>query len=399
MGGLPVTMAASEDLLARLVAFDTTSRYSNTALIDFVADHLAAHGIAAHRVESEDGTKASLFATIGPNVAGGVVLSGHTDVVPVADQVWTSDPFTLAVRDDRLHGRGACDMKGFIACVLALVPDFARAPLAVPLHLALSYDEEVGCLAAPALIDALLQAVAPPAFAIIGEPTEMRVAQAHRGIASFATSVSGRAGHSSKPDAGVNAIVAATQCIGALAEILAEQEAEAPRTGEKTTINVGRIEGGTAVNIIAGRCRFVWECRSDDGGAGERLSRGLDAWARQVLLPPLREVAPEAAVVTERLVAAPPLQLAPDSPAVAAALALSGQNSAGRVAFASEAGQFQQAGIPAVVIGPGSAAQAHQPDEFVTREQLETCLGFLRRLAAWATRSPAASTPAFRNPA
>lgn len=393
-----MTLSATEDLLARLVAFDTTSVYSNTALIDFVEDHLAAHGIAARRVESEDRAKASLFATIGPEVAGGVVLSGHTDVVPVADQAWSSGPFTVVARDGRLYGRGTCDMKGFIACVLALIPEFVSAPLAVPLHLAFSYDEEVGCLAAPALIDALLATVAPPAFAIIGEPTEMRVAQAHRGIASFATSVTGLAGHSSKPGAGVNAIVAAAQCIGALSRLLAEQEAEATVTGEKTTINVGRIEGGTAVNIIAGRCRFAWECRSDDGTAADRLSRGLDAWTRQVLLPPLQAVAPEASVVTERLVSAPPLRPVPDSPAVTMALALSGQNSADRVAFASEAGQFQQAGIPAVVIGPGSAAQAHQPDEFVTGAQLEACLAFLHRLASWASHSPTAATTAVITP-
>lgn len=384
-----MTLSATEDLLARLVAFDTTSAYSNTALIEFVADYLADHGVAARRVESEDRQKASLFASIGPDVAGGAVLSGHTDVVPVADQIWSSDPFTLTARDGRLHGRGTCDMKGFIACVLALVPAFVKAPLAVPLHLAFSYDEEVGCLAAPALIDALLAAVAAPAFAIIGEPTEMRVAQAHRGIVSFATSITGRAGHSSKPDAGVNAIIAASECIGTLRRLKDEEAVHAPIGGEKTTINIGRIEGGTAVNIIAGRCRFLWECRSDDEGAGERLAAGLDAWSRGALLPPLRAVAPEADVVTERLVAAPPLLMQPGSPAVAMALALSGHNDPERVAFASEAGQFQKAGVPAVVIGPGSAAQAHQPDEYIERAQLESCVAFLNRLTAWASRAPA----------
>lgn len=389
-----MAFATTEDLLARLVAFDTTSAYSNAALIDFVEAYLAGHGIAARRVTSEDGHKASLFATIGPEVAGGVVLSGHTDVVPVADQTWTSDPFEVVAREDRLYGRGTCDMKGFIACVLALVPEFVRAPLSVPLHLALSYDEEVGCLAAPALIDALLGSVPLPAFAIIGEPTEMRVAQAHRGIASFATSITGRAGHSSQPGAGVNAIVNAAECIATLRQLANDEESQAPVAGESTTINIGRIEGGTAVNIIAQRCRFVWECRSDDERAGDRLHAGLDAWARRALLPPLRAVAPEADVVTERLVAAPPLLMVPGSPAVALALSLSGQNQAGRVAFASEAGQFQKAGIPAVVIGPGSAAQAHQPDEYVSREQLESCLSFLQRLRLWASRPGTCATSA-----
>ena len=385
------------DHLARLVAFDTTSRNSNTDLIDHVAGYLAGHGIPSRRVESDDGRKASLFATIGPAVAGGIVLSGHTDVVPVEDQAWSSDPFTLVARDGRLFGRGTCDMKGFIACVLALVPEFCRLPLKAPLHLAFSYDEEVGCLAAPALIEALLAAVPRPAFAVIGEPTEMRVVQAHRGIASFETSVAGRAGHSSKPEAGVNAIFAAAACIGALAA-LARDDGRGTDPGERTTVNVGRIEGGTAVNIIAGHCRFLWECRSYDEASAERLRSGLDTWARRELLPPLRAVAPEADVRTEPKVSAPPLLVLPDSPAVAVALALSGQNGAESIAYASEAGLFQKAGVPAVVIGPGSVAQAHQPDEFVAAAQLEQCLSFLRRLGDWATRRPATASATDRPP-
>ncbi|MGZ9033807.1 MAG: acetylornithine deacetylase [Rhodospirillales bacterium] len=378
-------LTAATDHLARLVAFDTTSRNSNTDLIGHVADYLAAHGIASFRVESDDGRKASLFATIGPAVPGGIVLSGHTDVVPVDDQAWSSDPFTLVARGERLFGRGSCDMKGFIACVLALVPEFVRLPPAVPLHLAFSYDEEVGCLAAPALIEALLAAVPKPAFAIIGEPTEMRVVQAHRGIASFETSVTGRAGHSSKPEAGVNAIFAAAACIGAIAA-LAREDGRGQAPGERTTVNVGRIEGGTAVNIIAGHCRFLWECRSYDEASAERLRGGLDDWARDELLPPLRAVAPEANVETVRMVAAPPLLVVPTSPAVELALALSGQNGVESIAYASEAGLFQKAGVPAVVIGPGSVAQAHQPDEFVAQDQLGQCLDFLRRLGTWASR-------------
>lgn len=386
-----MTQTSTETInhLARLVAFDTTSRNSNTDLIRHVAEYLAGHGIASSAVASDDGRKASLFATIGPAVRGGVVLSGHTDVVPVDDQAWSSDPFTLAERGGRLFGRGTCDMKGFIACVLALVPEFVRQPLAVPLHLAFSYDEEVGCLAAPALIEALLAAVPRPAFAVIGEPTEMRVVQAHRGIASFETTITGRPGHSSKPEAGVNAISAAAACIATLASLARDDGRDQP-AAERTTVNVGRIEGGTAVNIIAGHCRFLWECRSYDEAAAERLSRGLDAWARRELLPPLQAVAPEADVATAPRVSAPPLLVMPGSPAVASALALSGHNAAESIPYASEAGLFQKAGIPAVVIGPGSVAQAHQPDEFVALEQLERCLDFLRRLGEWATRQPPA---------
>lgn len=381
---------AAIDHLTTLVAFDTTSRNSNTDLIDHIADYLVGHGIASRRVESDDGRKASLFATIGPAAPGGIVLSGHTDVVPVEDQAWSSDPFELVANEGRLFGRGTCDMKGFIACVLALVPEFVRLPLKVPLHLAFSYDEEVGCLAAPALIEALLAAVPIPAFAVVGEPTEMRVVQAHRGIASFETTVTGRAGHSSKPEAGVNAIFAAAACIEALAG-LARDDGRGQSAAERTTVNVGRIEGGTAVNIIAGHCRFLWECRSYDESSAERLRGGLDDWARRELLPPLRKLAPEAHVATVRKVSAPPLLIVPDSPAVAMALALSGQNGAESIAYASEAGLFQKASVPAVVIGPGSVAQAHQPDEFVARDQLEQCLDFLRRLGEWATRQPVAT--------
>lgn len=380
-----VSAAGVIDLLTRLVGFDTTSRNSNTALIEFVAAYLAAHGIASRRVESGDGAKASLFATIGPDLEGGVILSGHTDVVPVDDQDWTADPFTLSARGGRFHGRGACDMKGFIACVLAFIPELVRMPLKVPVHLAFSYDEELGCVAAPALIEALLGAVARPAFAIIGEPTEMRVAQSHRGISSFATTVTGRAGHSSKPAAGVNAIIAACSCIAELGR-LAETSAPSEDGADELTVNVGRIDGGTAVNLIAGRCRFLWEARAADQAAADRLGSQFETWVRDVLLPPLRAIASEAAVLTERKVAVPPLVAIPDSPAVAAALALSGQNSAIGVPFASEAGQFQAAGVPAVVIGPGSVAQAHQPDEFVTRDQLDVCAAFLRRLAASISR-------------
>jgi acetylornithine deacetylase len=372
-------------LLRHLIAFDTTSAKSNQPLIAFVADYLLGHGVVPRVNANDDGTKASLIASIGPQVAGGVVLSGHTDTVPVAGQAWSSDPFALTDRHGRLYGRGTADMKGFIACALAAVPDLARRRLRVPIHLALSHDEEVGCLAAPALIAALLAQVPRPALAIVGEPSEMRIANAHRGIHAFITTVTGRPGHSSAPQAGVNAITHAALCVDFLRR-LSEREAAAAegRDSEATTINVGLIEGGTAVNIIAERCRIVWECRPAPASDPLAVARAFDAYVGEHVLAAMRARAPEASVITEPTVAVPPLVPEADSPAEALALALTGHNRCISVPFASEAGLFQQAGIPTVVCGPGSAAQAHQPDEFVTSEQLALCRAFLSRLAAWA---------------
>ncbi len=384
------------DLLRRLVAFDTTSAKSNLELIAFVDEFLNGHGIDAHVVPSEDGAKANLFATIGPNVPGGVVLSGHTDVVPVTGQRWTGDPFTLTERGGRLHGRGAADMKGFIAVALAMAPEFQARALAVPIHLAFSYDEEVGCLGAPRLLERLAAVAPKPALAIVGEPSGMRVANSHRGIATFKTAVTGRPGHSSDPGAGVNAIAEAAECIAFLSRLGAEF-AEGRERGDGavpggngppdwTTVNVGVIEGGAAVNIIAEQCRFRWECRPEAGADAQSVLARLQAYAETELLPRMRAVTPDAAIATEEGVMVPALAVEPGSPAETLALALTGHNHCVSVPFASEAGLFQRAGIPAVVCGPGAAAQAHQPDEFVTVDQVEECLAFMRRLADWAER-------------
>jgi len=381
---------APVEFIRRLVAFDTTSSKSNLELIHFVADVLGGQGIEPHLIPNADGTKAGLLATIGPDAPGGVVLSGHTDVVPVTDQTWTDDPFAVVERDGRLYGRGTADMKSFIAVALALVPEFRARALKVPIHLALSYDEELGCLSAPELIARIVQTLPKPAIAIIGEPSEMRVANAHRGITTFVTTVTGRPGHASAPDAGVNAIACAAECIAYLGRIAGEFAGDRkPDDGpvpEHTTLNVGRIEGGSAVNIIAAHCRFVWECRPAPGVEANEVHSMLESFARAELLPRMRKVAPETAIATERTVAVPALVPETGSPAETLALALTGQNRCGSVPFASEAGMFQGAGIPAVVCGPGSPAQAHQPDEFVTLDQVDACVTFIRRLADWAER-------------
>ncbi|MGE5268278.1 MAG: acetylornithine deacetylase [Thiohalocapsa sp.] len=385
-------LAAAIEILERLVAFDTVSAHSNLDLIDWVADYLAGFGIASSR-SSAFADKANLFATIGPPISaktgrGGVILSGHTDVVPVAGQEWHSDPFRLTRHDDRLYGRGAADMKGFIALVLALVPEVMRRPLAVPLHLALTHDEETGCFGAPALIAALPQAMTRPLLAIVGEPTSMQIANAQKGCSFFRTRIVGLDGHSSAPDRGVSAIAAAAEIINEISRLHAEAKGRArPDSGfdpPHTTLSVGTIAGGTAVNIIARECGFEWDLRTlpDDDAAA--LKARIDAFISGDLLPRMRAVHAQAAVETETVVAVPPLMPAPGSPAEALARRLIGANTTTTVSFASEAGLYQQAGIPAIVCGPGSIDVAHKPDEFITLPELAAGQAFLDRLLAWA---------------
>ena len=384
------------DLLRSLVGFDTTSSKPNMALIEFIVARLRRDGVPSCLVGNDDGGKASLLATIGPPVPGGIVLSGHTDVVPVTGQDWHSDPFHLTERGGRLHGRGAADMKSFIAVALAMVPLFAARRLRVPVHLALSYDEEVGCLAAPALIARMQSDLPKPALAIIGEPSDMNLANAHRGISTFVTAVSGRPGHAAAPWEGVNAIACAAECITFLSRLAAEfggercagGGAEGGREADAapTTINVGTIAGGEAVNIIAEHCRFAWECRPAAGDDAETVRSRLQAYTEADLLPAMRRRAPHAAVISEAKVAVPPLGPEPGSDAERIALGLAGQDACRTVPFASEAGLFQRAGIPAFVCGPGSFLQAHQPDEFVTLEQIDACIRFMHRVADWAER-------------
>jgi len=378
-------------ILERLVAFDTVSARSNLALIDWVADYLEGLGVDSTRSGDLAAGKANLFATIGPTERGGVILSGHTDVVPVTGQKWESDPFALTERDGRLHARGSADMKGFIALVLALVPEMIARPLKTPIHLAFTHDEETGCFGAPHLIAGLPGGAARPHLAIIGEPTSMRVANAQKGCAFFRTTITGRDGHSSAPDRGVNAIEAAARIIAEIGRV----GAEAARRGgamagagrfdpPHTTLNVGVIEGGAAVNIIARDCRFEWDLRAVPGDDPLEMKAGIDAFIAAELLPRMRAVFPGAAIATETIVSVPPL--VPDSGSAAEALArrLTGANTATTVAFASEAGLYQQAGIPAIICGPGSIDVAHQPNEFITRAELAAGQRFLDQLLDWA---------------
>jgi acetylornithine deacetylase len=373
----------TREMLERLVAIDTTSSKSNLAFIDAVADYLDGYGIDVRLAHDESGRKANLFATIGPYGDGGIVLSGHTDCVPVEDQRWSSDPFRAVTRDGRIHGRGTCDMKGFIAAVLALVPEMRAARLDTPLHLAFSYDEELGCRGVPRLLDKIGGELPRPRMAIIGEPTGMTPVNAHKGIYAFETLVNGLEAHSSLTHLGVSAVSHGAEIVRYLDDVARELAERGPFQDAfvppHTTINVGRMDGGTAVNIVAGCCRIEWECRPVPGhGAGEIVER-LERFVSENLLPRMRRRHPGAEVTTAAKVEVPPLIPAEGSPAESTVRRLVRAREASRgVSFATEAGLFQQAGMSAVVIGPGSIEQAHKPDEYVSIEQLAACETFLR---------------------
>jgi acetylornithine deacetylase len=382
-------MAGAIDILERLVGFPSVSARSNLDLIHWIRDHLARQGVASALVPAPDGQpKANLWATIGPDAPGGLVLSGHTDVVPVEGQPWTGDPFVLAQRGGRLYGRGTADMKGFIALCLALVPEMLARPLKVPIHFAFSYDEEVGCLGAPHLIAELGRRFRKPALAIVGEPTGLKLGTRHKGCYSFETEVTGRDAHSSQTHKGANAIVAAAEIVAELdriAEALARSEfSDANFEPPYPTLNVGRIDGGTAVNIVARRCVLHWDFRATPGADPALVLPRLEAFIAGTVLPRLRRVAPEASVVTRPRAHVPPLADEPGGAAETLLKFLTGANETIGVAFATEAGQFQQAGLSAIVCGPGSILQAHQPDEYIELSQLEAGEAFLRKLIAWA---------------
>ena len=363
-------------ILRELVGFDTTSRNSNLPLVERVASRLRDSGIEARIIASDDGEKANLFATAGPDVEGGVVLSGHTDVVPVDGQDWSSDPFELTERDAKLYGRGAADMKGFLACALALAPRFSRTPLRHPLHLAFSYDEEVGCLGVGRMIEFILDETPEPGAVIVGEPSSMGIASAHKGICAMTTAVRGREAHSSRPQDGANAIAAAAAIASHLYRLcgeLAETERDERFDPPYTTFNAGRISGGTAVNIVAGECVLDWEFRPIPGADPDAIVERVKAFSST--LPQ------DVRVSTTRNVYVPPFDAPDGSPAEELARRASGRNDSGTIAFVTEASLFSRAGFPAVVCGPGDIAQAHQPDEFIEISQLSACLEFLDAIA------------------
>jgi acetylornithine deacetylase len=377
------SISATLDILTRLIAFDTTSRNSNLELIAWVEDFLSQRGIASRRVANADGTKANLYAIVGPDVAGGVVLSGHTDVVPVDDQPWTSDPWVLSERSGKLYGRGTADMKAFIALALAHVDDARAAALTRPIILALSYDEEIGCLGAPSMIAALAAQTNKPSAVIVGEPTSMKVVSAHKGVRSFIVEVIGREGHSSLPDQGVSAVMEAVKLMSLVADMAEEGRAEthAHFNPPGPTMTIGKVEGGTASNILARRCSFMWDCRCPEAAQGDAIEQRFRAVAAK-LDADIKLRAPEGGVSIVRRTNTPGLAIERDSAAETLARALTGDNETRAVAYAAEAGLFQRAGIPAIICGPGSIEQAHQPDEWIERTQIEEGAQFMQRLIA-----------------
>jgi acetylornithine deacetylase len=375
----------SRELLGRLIGFATVSRDSNLGLIDFIRDYLLALGVQSELFYNPERTKANLFATIGPADRGGVVLSGHTDVVPVAGQDWTMEPFRLTERDGRLYGRGTADMKGFIASVLAAVPGFLARPLQVPVHLAFSYDEEVGCLGVRPMLAELEKRLHKPRLCLIGEPTELKPVLGHKGKLAMRCHVKGAACHSAYAPYGVNAIQYAARLIGRLEEIgstLAQPEHHDRRFDPPfSTVQTGVIKGGRALNIVPAECEFDFEVRALPGVDAQEVADQLQTYAQAELLPTMRSVQADTGIRLQPLSAYPGLATSPDSEAARLLALISESNDFGTVAFGTEGGLFGEAGIPTVVCGPGSMDQGHKPDEFISLEQLAGCDAMLTRLA------------------
>jgi acetylornithine deacetylase len=375
------------EILEQLVGFDTTSRNSNLDLISWVESYLDRFGLPHERVVDSTGTKANLWSTIGPVGVRGYILSGHTDVVPVDGQRWSHDPFTAAERQGRVYGRGAADMKGFLACCLAAVPDMIERPLARPIHLAFSYDEEVGCVGVRGLIAQLERAPVKPLGCFVGEPTEMGVVIGHKAKRSLRVTVKGRTCHSSLAPNGVNAVEYAARLIvhiRALSDRLAESGARDPLYDVPfTTAHTGTVHGGTALNIVPDACVFEFEFRSIAADDLDALVDLVTRYARDVLEPEMKAVAPEAGFTFELKSGFPGLEAPAQSELVSLAKQFSGQARHAKVAYGTEAGLYDQAGIPTVVIGPGSIDQAHKADEFIAVAELAKCGRFLDQLVAY----------------
>ena len=377
-------MTRTREILGELISFPTVSADSNLALIEHLAGLLADAGARVDVFRDPSGTKANLFATIGPDIDGGILLSGHSDVVPVADQDWTTDPWAMTEHDGRLYGRGTCDMKGFIAAAVALAPLYAQKATARPIHFAFTHDEEIGCLGAQALAPLLQARGVKPRIAIIGEPTLMRVIEGHKGCYEYSVHFTGLEGHGSAPERGVNAVEYAVRYVSRLLELREVLRARAPADGRFeppwTTINTGALVGGVAHNVIAGKARVDWEMRPVQPGDADLVKAELHAFCTHDLLPGMRAVASMADIVTEVIGEVDGLVPVSENEAREIALALTGANGAGLVPFGTEAGIFQAIGMQAVICGPGSIEQAHKPDEYIALEQLAEGVRFLERL-------------------
>jgi len=379
-----IPSAGSIAMIERLIGFATVSRDSNLVLIDWIRNYLQDLGVESQLVPDETGRKANLYATLGPRDRGGVLLSGHTDVVPIDGQEWHSDPFKLVTKDGRLYGRGTSDMKSFIAVVLALTPEFLRRGLKTPIHLAFSYDEEVGCLGVRRLLQQLERMAVRPASCIVGEPTEMQVIVAHKGKKSYRCDVRGLECHSSLTHLGVNAVEAAAELVALLKRMARRHRDQGPFdpafAPPYTSIHTGTIQGGTALNIVPKDCSFEFEFRYLPGEDPDALLREVTDFAQTVLEPEMHRVSPDTGIKFVSLSEIVGLSTDEGADIASLAKALAESNTASKVSFGTEAGLFQQAGIPTIVCGPGSIEQAHKPDEWISLEQVALCEAFLHRL-------------------
>ncbi len=377
---------STEEMLAELVAIDTTSSKSNFPILGFIADYLSGFGIPTYRVLDESGEKANLYAQIGPDVAGGVILSGHTDCVPVEDQDWDSDPFTLTEREGKLFGRGTCDMKGFLALMLAAVPDMLAADLKAPIQLAFSYDEETGCLGAPSMIEEMSKNLPRAKAVIVGEPSMMQVVNGHKGIIELETLVTGYPVHSSLVHSGVSAVTFAAKLITWHQDQMVANRAYIDPVMEKlgyvppyTTLHNGVIHGGTAHNITAAECRFMTDIRPIPT---EKIQDWLDRYRAYVaeVEKEMQAIQPETSIEINVIAITPPLGTEENGAAEALARTLTGDNADHVVSYATEGGQFQEGGYSTVVCGPGSIEQAHQPNEYIEISQLRAGEAFIRKI-------------------
>ena len=376
----------TRNLLAALVRYPTVSSDSNLEMITYLSDRLRACGAEVEILHDDTGHKANLFATLGPQKDGGIVLSGHTDVVPVADQDWSGDPFTLEAREGNWFGRGTCDMKGFIAAAVVMAEHYAQHDLKRPVHFAFTYDEEIGCFGARALAGALRSRPVRPSVVIIGEPTSMRVIEGHKGCYEYSTHFIGLEGHGSAPDRGVNAVEYAARYVGKLLELGDDLRRRAPADSAFdppwTTLNTGAISGGVAHNVIAGKARVDWEMRPVQKTDADYVKDAMTRYCAHTLVPAMQAVHPDAGVRLEVIGEVDGLVPMAGNEARDLVMELTGANGADVVPFGTEAGIFQDLGMSVVVCGPGSIEQAHKPDEFVSQAQIAQCLDMLERLTA-----------------
>jgi acetylornithine deacetylase len=375
-------LTATLDILARLIAFPTVSDRSNRDLIGYVAGYLQGLGLSCHVFDDESGEKQGLIAQIGPDVAGGVILSGHTDVVPVDGQDWSSDPWTLTQRDGRYYGRGSCDMKGFLALVLAAVPQMIAAPLTRPIQIAFSYDEEIGCLGTAPLLEQLNAHYVKADRVIVGEPTDWRVVTGHKGGIGTTTRITGKAAHSSMPALGVSAISVAAKLVQWHDQQMEECRVRSGDTGftpPHSTLQVGTIHGGAAMNIVPDSCVLENDIRFVPPETAEGWLRRYREFVQQVEAD-MQKAHPQAQITLHDIEVIPAMMPEGNGPAEQLARQLTGDNSDNCVSYQTEAGHFQQAGYSTVVCGPGNIAQAHQPDEFITAQQLQQGQAFMTKL-------------------